>query len=215
MNDNVLFTSGPDLPYWKDAEPRIVAYAERMGARLEVMSKRPSGNPQWAIFDAMSATPEGSTGAWVDADIIIAKDAPSIFQYGSKLMVCEPSVPRRVHPKWRRGHSHCDIAVPNMRPYPVTGVAAWGSEVGKRIAEWVRDFETSNRCRPGWGDQEVLALAIWELDIGMHYFPSNLHRMLGMDVRGLRHVSFAHAAGSNRKGGRMKNFEAEMASLGR
>lgn len=196
-SNSVLHTSGPDLPYWEITKDAIAAYAERVGATLNVMAKRATGNPQWAIFDAMATTPTGELGGWVDADIVISTSALDIFRFGKGLMVCEPGTPARVHPKWMNGYRAA--GAPNPRPYPVTAIVAWTGDVGQRVAAWVAEHEESGRLSPNWGDQEVLALAIWELDFPMHYFPSDMHRMLRKRVKDLGSTQFAHAAGGTRR----------------
>lgn len=187
MSRKILFTSGPDLPYWELVKPKFEKYAERIGAELRVLLKR-AKNPQWVIFDAMGLTPEGCLGAWIDADIIISDNAPDVFQYGHRLMVCEPRVPQRVHPKWRNNFKKW--GVPNMRPYPITAVVAWGYAQGSQFYQWFDDERFPQR----WGDQEILALAIWELNASMHFYPSEMHAMLPFNTTTVGNTSFAHAA---------------------
>lgn len=208
-----LYTSGDDLPYWEITRPRLEAYAESIGAELVVLPKRSHGNPQWIIFDAM----ELGAGSWIDADIIVSEGAPDLARFGKSLMVAEPGTPRRVHPKWMRGHSNKEV--PNPRPYPITAIASWSAKTGAKIAAWVAGQELTGDLPEAWGDQEVLALAIWELDIPMHFFPSRWHRMMRQAGTLQKGCHFAHAAGYTRrpklKKAHLRAFVSKMQGEGR
>ena len=188
MSKRVLYTSGEDFPFWDLTSPRLKEYAERHDAELIHLPKRTGDTPWWVLFDAFKASLEIEgefDAAWIDADIIVGRHARSIWQYG-RFMVCEPHTPQRVHPKWARAVSNGKWGVPNKRPYPVTAVVSWSSNQRMLISELSEWFESgvekkrfpgSGSKRRWWGDQEVLALAIWELNIPTHFFPSKLHSM--------------------------------------
>ena len=206
-----LFSSGEGLAYWKLTKARIVAYADRMGADFIDLPERPGDNPQWVFFDAIRESIERDyqRAAWIDADIVVGSFAHNILdeRYGHRFMVCEPQTPRRVHPKWRQAVSSGKWGVPNMRPYPITAVAAWSPGLHtpmSRLVDWFdenydRFPRSEGSKRSWWGDQELLALGIWETDMAFHFFPTGMHSMKRYlppaDSMG---VEMAHPAGGNK-----------------
>jgi len=197
----VLYTSGDDLPYWDLVVDRFKAYAARCGAELVVLPKRQGDNPQWVLFDCMAHSltygSEDVSALWVDADIVITSYARDLFGYG-RLMVCEPGTPQRVHPKWARAVRNPKWKVPNMRPYPITGVVAWRPRHVRQLVPWFLSGASTRRF-PGkgqrtnnwWGDQEVLALGLFELELPFFFFPTVVHSMGARIDR----CEFGHAAG--------------------
>lgn len=188
----ILYSAGDNLPYWPVTQPSREAYAARLGIPFVVIPQRTKGNRQWVIFDAMAATPLDSFGAWVDADILISATATNIFRYGKSLMIAEPPQPHRVNPTWQAVHGK--YGVPNCRPYVITGLVVWSGEVGRKIAAWVAEKELAGKLPSGWGDQEVMVLAIWELDLPTHYFPTPMHRAM-KDPTHLGSTEFVHFGG--------------------
>lgn len=203
----ILYTSGADLPYWDIVVERFEIYAARCGAELVNLPKRAGDNPQWVLFDAMAhslAQGEEVASLWVDADIIIKLSARDLFVY-DRFMVCEPGTPQRVHPKWARASRNPKWGVPNMRPYPITAVVGWRRRHVEKLCPWFEAGASESRF-PGrgktnnwWGDQEVLALGVYELELPFFFFPTPVHSM-GARIR----CEFAHAAGGTNNPARRK-----------
>lgn len=193
----ILYTSADaGLPWWPRTRPYLEAYAARVNAELVILPKTERPGRTWVLFDAMadclrrrrnSSAPEQY--AWMDADIIIAPDAPDIFNLPDKLFVAPPDPPARVHPRWRA--EHFTHGVWNCRPYPITALVKWNAQHALNILSWME-----KRPSPAhWGDQEVLALACYELELAFAYMPQSWHAMS-------RHLTpqtkFLHAAGKGK-----------------
>lgn len=188
MTPRTLYTSADrGLKYWHITRPYLEHYADKVGAELVVLPKTTRANLTWVLFDAMrdSLTREGVFG-WMDADIVMRRDAPDMFDLPDKFFVAAPDPPWRVHPRWRRAHSK--HGVQNVRPYPITGMAKWSHRHVERLLDYV-DSKTFWR---NWGDQEVLALACFDLELHFAYFPQWWHAMTGHITK---NTAFFHAAG--------------------
>ena len=206
--ENVLYTTGDNRPsVWSHTGDRIEAFAKRNNA--EVVTLPPNEyTAWWVLFDAMVDSIEhGKPSTWLDDDIIVGKHAESTWKYGSRIMVCEPASPHRVHPRWAKVFQK--QGVPNRRPYPTTGVVAWRpNQKIKRLANWFKAGLRSGKFNTSWGDQELLALAVWELDLPFHYFPTELHgtRVL----RTGRPYQMFHAGGPSNKPKRLARLKRKM-----
>jgi len=170
-----LYTTGKNRPLvWAVTEKRVKVFADRHGA--EIVEIPPNKQKAWwVLFDAMADSLDSERhSAWLDDDIIVGDHAESVWKYGSRLMVCEPASPSRVHPRWKRIFKK--HGVPNQRPYPTTGVVSWVPNQNiERLVTWFNDGVKAGDFDTSWGDQELLALAVWELDLPFHYFPTELH----------------------------------------
>jgi hypothetical protein len=186
-----LYTSADNgLRYWKLTRPFLTGYAEKVGAELIVLPKTTRANRTWCLFDAMqdSMQREGEF-VWIDSDIVIRKNAPDIFSLADRLFVCAPDPPNRVHRKWLR--AHVTQKVPNCRPYPVTAVVKWSHRHAEPLLGWLGTRPLWHR----WGDQEVLALASYELELPFFFMPQHWH---AMSAHIGSHTSFYHAAGGSK-----------------
>ena len=197
----ILYTSGDTLPYWRYTGDRIKGYADKIGAKLVILPQRKIGNPQWVFFDALehSLRDECVRAGWIDADILTGKHASSIFDpnWGNRLMLCQPTEPDGVHPKWLRAVNSGNWGVPNPRPYASTAIAAWTPGKVADLVEWFNAGAKTERFPGLWGDQEILALACWELDLPYHFFPADLHG--GYKRTLLSNISeMIHAGGGNK-----------------
>lgn len=194
----IIYTSAEeDWKHWQHVKPTFVHYAERVGATLVNLPKSDYPNPQWAIWDAMRKSmadvPQGQNAVWIDSDIWIRHDAPDLFGdlMQGRFMVCEPSYPARIHPDWSRMWKK--TSVPNPRPYPITGIVSWDTVYAPDLVEWMETNHTSYDKR--LGDQELLAVALWECNTPFWFFPPSWHRMkkwVEPDTK------FLHAAGARK-----------------
>ncbi len=85
MKDRVIVTSVIGEKFeaiWKLTGPTIEAYADRIGADLIVFKENPhETSPHWVKFGLYDILHKMyKRAAWIDADIIIRKDAPDIFE---------------------------------------------------------------------------------------------------------------------------------------
>ena len=84
MKEKVIVTSVIGEKYeaiWKLTGPTVEAYADRIGADLIVIKENPHGSTaHWVKFSLYEILHKMYRRAsWIDADIIIRKDAPDIF----------------------------------------------------------------------------------------------------------------------------------------
>jgi hypothetical protein len=201
MKKNVLYTSADKgLAYWRDTEPLFRDYADRCGASVVVLPKTRRSNLTWCIFDAfehsLSDISEEASFAWIDADVVIHPEAPDVFSLADKLFVAPPDPPARVHPRWRR--VHYSRGVQNVRPYPITSVVRWSKRHAERLLPYIR----AGKFNKAWGDQEVLALACFDLELAFAYIPQHWHAMTKHVTKATR---FYHAAGGE-KGKKINHF---------
>lgn len=197
----ILYTSADSgIPYWNITEPILRRYAERIGAELVVMPKSTRPNPQWVIFDCFNhslSQKEPVVCVWIDCDIVFdAESAPDIFSLPEKFFVTAPDPIARVHPSWHRGHR--GKGVPNMRPYPITALMKWSP----RHVEKIPSFIDQNSYPKKWGDQELLAHALFETETAMAYIPQGWHAMTKHITK---NTQFFHAAG-RKKTPKLKRF---------
>lgn len=198
-----IYTSAEESwRHWQLTRPPLEYYAESLGAKLVNLPKSKLRNPQWVIFDAMrESLGERGNSIWMDSDILVRDDAPDLFAgFEGRFMVCEPSIPSRIHPHWRRIWR--SMGVPNPRPYPITAIMSWPPESPPLLLEWLEENEY--RFSASMGDQELLAVALWECNIPFWFFPQEWHRM----VKYVKpRTPFKHAAG-RRKLLRIEEFLA-------
>lgn len=197
----IIYTSyEPNWEYWKITGPTLEAYAEKVGAELINLPKV-SPNPQWVLFHAFQESLKVEAEvAWMDADLLTRSDAPDIFRLPERFYTCPPVPASRIHPKWRKGHGRFNV--PNPRPYPITAIVRWADRHAEPLAAWY--FENFKNYPKKWGDQELLAHALFELEVAMFYFPHNWHRMTGQVTQGnCKKISFFHPAGPKK----MKKLE--------
>ena len=207
----ILITSADDhISYWKEhTESMVRAYAKRCGAELIVIPKTKRANNTWVLFDAWEKSLElgDNNYAWIDMDIVIADDAPNIFELEDKLFFCQPDPMERVNPKWRK--NHLNHGVPNCRPYPVTAMVKWSNRHIVKLLEWSN--KNQNTFPRRFGDQEIVAAAVYHTESSMFYFPAFWHKM----SRHLKNDTvFGHAAG-NRKPHKIKGIIAHLAKQGK
>lgn len=206
--EKVLYTTGANRrPIWGVTGERIKAFADRNDA--EVVEVSPNKHKAWwVLFDAMAdSLDSGRHSAWIDDDIIVGNHAESVWKYGDRFMVCEPAFPSRVHPRWKRMfRKH---GVPNQRPYPTTGVVSWKPNQNiERLVGWFHDGIDAGSFDTSWGDQELLALAVWELDLPFHYFPTELHGTRVLEVGGF--YQMFHPGGPAKKVERLTRLNKRM-----
>jgi hypothetical protein len=191
----ILITSADEhISYWKEhTEAMVRAYAEKCEAELIIIPKTKRPNNTWVLFDAWEKSLElgNHNYAWIDMDIVIADDAPNIFELDDKLFFCQPDPIERVNPKWRK--NHMNHAVPNCRPYPVTAMVKWSTRHIEKLLEWSNQNQHTFPRR--FGDQEIVAAAIYHTESSMFYFPAFWHKM---SKHLKKDTVFGHAAG-NRK----------------
>ena len=198
-----LITSADSgMKYWiTDTQKIIEAYAEKCNAELIVLPKTERRNNTWVMFDAWIKSIElGDENhyAWIDADIIIAEDAPNLFELDDRLFFCQADPVKHINKKWFKNHGN--YGVPNPRPYPVTAMVKWTTRHVKPMLEWVEANKGKFPSR--FGDQELVAAAVYNAEVSAHYFPMNWHKM----SRWLRaDTKFFHFAGGA-KGRKMKNI---------
>ena len=173
-----------------------MAYAEKVGAEV-VNLPQVSPNPQWVLFHAFRESlkyPPHSRFVWIDADILITDDAPDVFDFPDKFHVCPPFPADAIHPRWKDGFKRF---MTNPRPYPVNGLLAWSERHAVQLSNWY--FSNRERFPKGWGDQELLAVACYELELYFSYFPQTLHRMYyAVSEQMRKQIPFLHAAGNNK-----------------
>jgi ADP-heptose:LPS heptosyltransferase len=85
MRNNIIVTSVIGEKYeaiWKITGPTIEAYTDRINADMIVLSKNPHPTtPHWVKFALHGILHKMyKRAAWIDADIIIRRDAPDIFE---------------------------------------------------------------------------------------------------------------------------------------
>ena len=217
---NTLYASGDERPrIWEITSDRILGYAKRHDASLRII-KPEVGLPKWfVLFECIkdSLNEEGNQCAWIDDDVIVGSHADSVWKHGMRIMVSEPRYPRTVNTRWVRLQKKLDV--PNVRPYPCTGVVAWNSSDPNiiNLVDWYEEFVSKGviknaegqyeewvRKRGRWGDQEVLAYAAWCINLPFFYFPSNLH-----SDRLSKKAQMLHAGGK-RKISKLKRMERKM-----
>ena len=197
MGMRVLYTSADrGTPSWEHTRHSVESYLDRVGGALVNLPKPVAYQPQWVLFDAfrdsLSNYGDDAVFVWMDSDILVAPDAPDLFDLPDKFFVCPPGVPKRVHPNLRRIASRFNL--PNVRPYLVTGIVRWSSRHVARLVTWFD--ENHHRFPKRIGDQELLVVAAYELEMHTAYLPDSWHRMTR---RAKADTKFFHAAGSNKK----------------
>lgn len=194
----VIYTSAEeDWKHWQLVKPTFEAYAERCGAELVNLPKSKWRNPQWVLWDALETSTQDAgddLAVWIDSDIVISDDAPDLFisRYTQgRFMVCEPSYPARVHPMWR--DLWRKTTVPNPRPYPITGIASWSQRYVEPLVKWMEENE--HKYLKKMGDQELLAVALFDTNTPFWFYPPDWHRMKNYITAT---TPFMHAAGGRK-----------------
>lgn len=183
------------MRYWLSDTKRILEkYAERCNAELLVLPKTKRRNSTWVLFDAWEKSIElgdDNDYVWIDADIFITEDAPDVFELDDRFFVCQPDPVHHVNPKWNKGHQR--HGVPNQRPYPVTAIVKWNTRHIKSMFEWSKIKAPKFPAR--FGDQELVAAAIYDCEVNSNYFPPTWHKM----TRWMRKdTKFFHFAGGRK-----------------
>ena len=65
------------------------------------------------------------------------------------------------------------------------------------LLDWFAKGIKNQRFPLHWGDQEILALACWELDLAFHFFPAELHSGY-LRTRLADPPEMLHAGGANK-----------------
>ena len=102
-----------------------------------------------------------------------------------------------------------NTASPIRGPYPTTGVVSWKPNQNiERLVGWFHDGIDAGSFDTSWGDQELLALAVWELDLPFHYFPTELHGTRVLEVGGF--YQMFHPGGPAKKVERLTRLNKRM-----
>lgn len=202
----IIYTSADsNTPYyWKYCRDTVEAWADRCGAELVNLPKPEGYQPQWVLFDAFKHSQDSDADAiWIDCDIVVKDTAPNLFDtMPDKFLFCPPDPPRRIHPKMRRGYEKWGML--NPRPYVITALVQWTPRHVEGIWEWF--LENKDRFNKNQGDQELLTVALYDLERHHALYPNKLHRM---HERVDKDAQFLHSAGS-RKGRKLKEFRRKI-----
>lgn len=201
----ILITSADKgMPYWLNETKLVLEkYAKKCNAELLVLPKTKRRNNTWVIFDAWEKSielGEDNDYVWIDADILITSDAPDVFSLDQRFFVCQPDPFHHVNPKWNKHHKR--HGVPNAKPYPVTAIVKWNTRHIMSMLEWVNENAPQYPAR--YGDQELVAAAIYHCEVNSNYLPANWHKMSRWMKKDTK---FFHYAGGN-KGNKSKKIKS-------
>jgi ADP-heptose:LPS heptosyltransferase len=185
MNKKAILTIVSGEKYhkiWEKVEPYFVAYSEKCDAELIVMKEGDVPSPHWlkfSIYDLLHK--EYDRVAFIDADILIRLDTPSLFDivpedtlgifnegYYTPRGVCIYEV-KKVY--------NVDLKNWNGKDYFNTGVM-----VVSRCHRHVFKIQGNiKQLRNAYGEQTYLNMRIIQAEIRIHYLNFNFNRMCLMD----------------------------------